>query len=129
MAESETVTSSVHIAVQSMYLPERSAPEREFFFFAYQVKITNQGATPVKLLARHWIITDGTGRTEEVRGPGVVGEQPLLREGQSFSYTSACPLATPTGTMRGTYEMLTSSGDVFDAEVDPFALEYLAGVH
>ena len=129
MSTSEAVTESVRVEVQSMYIAERSAPEQEFFFFAYRVNITNQGVVPVKLLARHWIITDGLGETEEVKGPGVVGEQPLLDEGQSFAYTSACTLRTPQGSMRGTYEMLTSEGETFDAEIASFALSHASGIH
>ncbi len=129
MSTSEALTQSVHVEVRSMYVPERSSPEREFFFFAYQVRITNQGEAPVKLLARHWVITDSTGKVEEVRGPGVVGEQPLLSEGQSFSYTSGCPLGTPTGNMRGDFEMLTSEGETFKAKVAPFGLEHSSGIH
>ena len=84
---------------------------------------------PVKLLSRHWMITDGTGNTDEVRGPGVVGEQPLLSSGQSFSYTSACTLQTPVGMMQGTYQMLSQDGTRFDAEVAPFGLSYEGGLN
>ena len=129
MMSSDVVTHGVRVQAKSYYLAERSAPERSFFFFAYQITITNEGPSPVKLLSRHWIITDGTGQVEEVRGPGVVGEQPLLSTGQSFSYTSACPLATPTGTLEGTYQMLDQSGGSFDAEVARFELAYREGLN
>lgn len=119
---SEAVTRGVRVRVRAVYVPERSAPDDSFWFFAYRVEITNLGDVPVKLLSRHWIITDGTGRVEEVKGPGVVGEQPLLTRGQSFGYTSACPLRTPVGSMHGTYQMITAEGDRFDARVAPFTL-------
>jgi ApaG protein len=122
MLISEAVTRGVLVKVESRYLPERSAPERGGWFFAYTVTITNRGDETVQLLSRHWIITDANGRTEHVRGPGVVGEQPVLSPGGSFEYTSGCPLRTPFGTMRGTYQMVTSDGDGFDAEVAPFSL-------
>src|SRR4029079_15881174 len=91
-------------------------------FFHYTVRISNEGDETVQLLTRHWIITDATGATEEVRGEGVVGEQPVLRPGESFQYTSGCPLKTSTGVMRGAYQMVTEDGDHFDVEIAPFAL-------
>jgi ApaG protein len=90
--------------------------------FAYHVKVRNDGTDTVQLVGRHWIITDATGRVEEVRGPGVVGEQPVLKPGQSFDYTSGCPLPTPMGTMHGSYQMVTQKGERFDAEIAPFTL-------
>ncbi|MCB1953938.1 MAG: Co2+/Mg2+ efflux protein ApaG [Rhodocyclaceae bacterium] len=119
---SEATTRAVRVQVRSAYVPDRSSPEDDFYFFAYRVRITNLGGVPVKLISRHWIITDGSGRVEEVKGPGVVGEQPLLTEGQSFEYTSACPLSTPVGSMHGTYQMLTAEGEMFDARIAPFTL-------
>lgn len=119
---SEATTRAVRVLVRSAYVPDRSSPEDGFYFFAYRVRITNTGEVPVKLISRHWIITDGSGRVEEVKGPGVVGEQPLLTEGQSFEYTSACPLSTPVGSMHGTYQMLTAEGEMFDARIAPFTL-------
>jgi len=119
---SKVTTRGVLVDVRSAYVPGRSSPDEDYYFFAYRVRITNTGTVPVKLLSRHWIITDGSGRVEEVKGPGVVGEQPLLTKGQSFEYTSACPLRTPVGAMHGTYQMLTAEGETFDAEIAPFTL-------
>jgi len=121
-AMSEATTRDVRIRVHARYLPERSAPDRRRFFFAYHVEITNEGVEPVRLLSRHWVITDGAGRVQDVKGPGVVGEQPHLLPGQSFEYTSACPLATEVGTMRGTYQMVTDGGDRFEAVIQAFTL-------
>lgn len=122
MSTSEATTCGVHIRVESELDPGRSAPEHEHWFFLYTVTITNQGQETVQLLSRHWIITDGNGHVEEVRGPGVVGEQPLLEPGQSFHYTSGCPLPTAFGFMRGTYQMVTKTGEQFDAEIADFEL-------
>ncbi len=119
---SEAITRGVRIQVNTRYVRERSRPAEGYFYFAYTVTISNVGATPVRLVSRHWIITDAYGRVEEVRGPGVVGEQPHLSPGESFEYTSACPLPTDTGSMRGTYQMVTDDGDEFDAAVAPFPL-------
>lgn len=108
--------------VQSRYVPERSDPEQHGWFFAYTVVISNEGEQTVQLLTRHWVITDAEGEVEDVRGPGVVGAQPVLRPGESFEYTSACPLRTPFGTMHGSYQMISESGDHFDAEIAAFSL-------
>jgi len=97
--------------------------------FAYTIRITNEGDTRVQLVSRHWIITDANGREEEVRGAGVVGEQPVLRPGESFEYTSGCPLPTAFGSMRGTYQMITGEGEGFHAEIAPFALADPHAVH
>ncbi len=122
MSESEAVTEGVRVRVRARYVPERSDPARRGWFFAYTVLISNESDRTVQLLSRHWIITDGEGNTEEVRGPGVVGAQPVLPPGESFEYTSACPLRTPFGTMHGTYQMVTKDGDGFDAVIAPFSL-------
>ncbi|MEZ4468141.1 MAG: Co2+/Mg2+ efflux protein ApaG [bacterium] len=119
---SDAVTRGIRVTVRSAYIPERSDPERPLFFFAYRIRIANEGTTTARLLTRHWIITDGQGGIEEVKGPGVVGEQPLLAPGENFEYTSACPLPTPVGTMHGTYQMLTALEKRFDAEIAPFLL-------
>jgi ApaG protein len=119
---SESVTRGIRIRVQSVYIPERSDPEQSFWFFAYQVEIYNDGTEMAQLISRHWIITDANGHVEQVKGPGVVGEQPVLQPGESFKYTSACPLRTPVGTMHGTYQMVTGDGESFDAEIAPFSL-------
>lgn len=126
---SDLVTRDVRVRVKSAYVAERSAPDDGYYFFAYRVMITNQGSVPVKLISRHWVITDGSGHVEEVRGPGVVGKQPLLTQGQSFTYTSACPLRTPVGAMHGTYQMITAEGEAFDAKIAPFTLAHPTALH
>lgn len=122
MTTSEATTNGVTVTVQSRYVPEQSDPERGGWLFAYRVRITNEGSETVQLISRHWIITDANGNVEEVRGPGVVGAQPLLRPGESFEYTSACPLRSSFGTMHGTYQMLTEGGEYFDAQIAAFSL-------
>ena len=112
----------VDVTVRVQYVPERSAPSERLWFYAYTVTITNRGKIGCQLLSRHWIITDATGHVEEVRGPGVVGEQPYLEPGEAFSYTSACPLRTPVGSMRGSYQMVDAGGARFDAPIPAFAL-------
>lgn len=129
MFTSETVTRGVRVAVRSSFDPTRSRPERQRWFFLYTVTITNEGTETVQLLTRHWIITDGDGKIEEVRGPGVVGEQPVLGPGESFQYTSGCPLTTPLGTMHGTYQMVAADGEGFSAEIAPFTLSEPYTVH
>jgi ApaG protein len=122
MSTSEATTRGVHVQVESKLDPGRSAPQHDHWFFLYTVTITNRGDETVKLLSRHWIITDGEGHVEEVRGPGVVGEQPVLEPGRAFQYTSGCPLPTAYGFMRGTYRMSTMNGEQFDAEIADFEL-------
>lgn len=119
---SVAVTEGVVIEVASAYVADRSSPELDEYFFAYTVRISNTGSTTVQLVNRHWVITDGNGRIEEVRGAGVVGEQPVLHPGESFQYTSACPLSTPFGSMRGEYEMVRQDGSHFEASIAPFEL-------
>lgn len=122
MATSEATTRGVNVRVNSRYVPEQSDPDQGGWLFAYTIVISNVGEETVQLLTRHWVITDAEGKVEEVRGPGVVGAQPVLRPGESFEYTSACPLRTPFGTMQGTYQMITENGARFDAEIAPFSL-------
>lgn len=129
MFTSEAVTRGVRVHVESEYAPERSDPSRSEWFFLYTVRITNEGPETVQLLTRHWIITDGTGHMEEVRGPGVVGKQPVLQPGESFEYTSGCPLSTPFGVMEGTYQMVVEGGERFDAKIAPFTLSEPYTVH
>jgi ApaG protein len=129
MFTSEAVTRGVRVQVESEYAPDRSDPSRNEWFFLYSIRITNEGSETVQLLTRHWIITDGTGHVEEVRGPGVVGKQPILAPGESFEYTSGCPLSTPFGVMEGTYQMTTAGGERFDAKVAPFTLSEPYTVH
>lgn len=119
---SERTTRGIRVGVASNYVPERSAPEQNHWFFIYHITISNEGDETVRLVSRHWIITDANGQVEEVKGPGVVGEQPTLEPGASFEYTSACPLPTPFGTMQGTYQMVTADGETFDAQIAPFSL-------
>ena len=119
---SEAVTDFIRVEVLSRYSPENSRPLQDDWIFQYTVRITNQGSETVQLLSRHWIITDGQDRVQEVKGPGVVGEQPVLAPGESFKYSSWCPLKTPTGMMRGTYRMIRTGGSEFDIEIAPFAL-------
>lgn len=120
---SDAITEGVRVSVQSEYLPSQSNPQTGRFVFGYQVRISNEsGTTPVQLRTRHWIITDQLGEVEEVKGPGVVGEEPLLKPGQAFEYASGAILTTPRGVMHGTYQMERPDGTGFDAEVAPFAL-------
>ncbi len=116
------MTQGVRVRVASRYHPERSRPAEDEWFFSYTIKIRNEGTRTVQLRSRHWIITDGNGHVQEIRGPGVVGQQPSLSAGQSFEYTSFCPLKTSFGTMHGTYQMVTDSNETFDAEIAPFPL-------
>ncbi len=120
---SDAVTNNVRVEVLSRYSPENSQPLQDTWVFQYTVRITNQGSEPVQLISRHWIITDAFEHTEEVQGPGVVGEQPTLAPGESFKYSSWCPLKTPMGMMHGTYQMVSASGNRFDIEIAPFGLK------
>ena len=129
MPASETVTRGIRISVETQYDPTRSSPQQSQWFFLYTIRITNEGSVTAQLMTRHWIITDATGHVEEVKGPGVVGEQPVLAQGQSFEYTSGCPLATPFGSMRGSYQMTTSDGEQFDAEIAEFILREPHAMH
>ena len=122
MLSSEAITRGVRVRVVPEFDPESSLPEQERWFFRYTVTIANEGEETVQLLTRHWIITDGDGNTEQVRGSGVVGYQPKQDPGQSFKYTSGCPLTTSFGLMKGTFQMVTESGEAFDAEIAPFEL-------
>jgi ApaG protein len=122
MSSSEATTRSIQVRVQSQYDPDRSRPQQSQWFFLYTVTITNLGKETVQLISRHWIITDGMGKVVEVRGPGVIGNQPVMAPGQSFEYTSGCPLTTPFGSMHGTYQMITQDGEEFDIEIAPFIL-------
>src|SRR5687767_6221700 len=122
ISTSEATTRNVNVAVEARYSPDHSDPARREWFFLYSVRITNSGTETVRLVSRHWIITDASGNIEEVRGPGVVGHRPVLTPGESFEYTSGCPLRVPFGSMRGTYQMVTEGGVHFDAEIAPFAL-------
>jgi ApaG protein len=129
MFTSEAVTRGVRVQVYSQYDAERSEPAKEQWFFLYTITIRNEGTDTVQLLTRHWVITDGNGKVEEVRGPGVVGKQPILKPGESFEYTSGCPLTTPFGLMEGTYQMVGSDGEKFDVKIAPFTLSEPYTVH
>lgn len=119
---SET-TRGIAITVQPYYLEDQSVPEARHFVWAYHVKIENRGEDTVKLVTRHWLITDSSGKVQEVRGEGVVGKQPTLRPGETFEYASGTPLATPSGIMVGTYQMVAEDGEQFDAKIPAFSLD------
>jgi ApaG protein len=116
-------TRQIRVTVQPSYLNEHSAPDDQLFVWAYHITIQNMGAETVQLLSRHWRITDARGETHDVRGPGVIGEQPVLEPGDSFEYTSGTPLATPSGIMAGTYQMENEKGEQFEVEIPPFSLD------
>jgi ApaG protein len=118
---SET-TLGVKVEAESHYVPDQSAPENSHYFFSYNIQVTNLRQENIQLIARYWLITDGHGRVQEVRGEGVVGLQPVIEPGQTFEYGSFCPLQTPTGMMKGTYEMLDASGDKFEVLIPEFFL-------
>jgi ApaG protein len=117
------VTRNITVSVEPFYLEDRSEPAESRYVWAYRITIDNQSDQAVKLLSRYWHITDGKGRVEEVRGPGVVGEQPELDPGDSFQYTSGCPLPTPSGVMVGRYTMRNARGETFDIEIPAFSLD------
>ena len=119
----QQMTNSVEITVQPFYLDEQSEPAENHYVWGYHVTIHNQSGLTVQLLNRYWRITDGLGKIQEVRGPGVVGEQPILAPGESFEYTSGCPLSTPSGFMAGYYEMEVDGGERFEAEIPTFSLD------
>jgi len=127
MAESEKY--AIDVTARSAYLADQSDASRNQFVFTYTITITNTGTVTAKLLSRHWIITDGKQQVQEVKGRGVVGQQPTLRPGDSFEYTSGTSLATPVGTMRGTYQMAAEDGRTFDAEIPPFTLSVPRVLH
>ena len=115
-------TGEVTVRVSVSYLPEQSEPARGRWFWAYHIRIENDGAGAVQLLTRHWVITDGRGARHSVEGEGVVGEQPMIEPGASYDYVSGCPLATPTGSMQGTYRMVGEDGASFDVAIPRFTL-------
>ena len=119
---SDTTTRGIRIQVRSEYIPERSSPRDGTYLFQYHVRISNVGSETAQLISREWIITTADGDEERVKGPGVVGEQPVLSPGASFEYTSFCPLKTKVGSMHGSYQMVTEDGDHFDAIIAPFTL-------
>lgn len=127
MAESKKYEIKVTASVQ--YLPEQSDPDARRYVFAYTIDIRNTGTVASQLISRHWMITDAEAEVQEVRGLGVVGYQPLLQPGQNFEYTSGCALATPVGTMKGSYQMVAEDGTTFDASIDEFVLSIPRVLH
>lgn len=125
----KSVTREIAVVVEPTYLEDRSSPEDNHFVWAYHVVIENNGNEVVQLKTRYWKITDARGRTQEVRGAGVVGEQPVLAPGESFEYTSGTPLSTPSGIMVGAYQMVTASGEMFNVEIPAFSLDCPYGLH
>ena len=120
---------TIQVAAQAFYLEEQSNPEQDRYVFAYTIVIQNQGNIAAKLLSRHWIITDANGKIEEVRGEGVVGEQPYLRPGEGFQYTSGAILETSVGSMQGSYQMLADDGTLFEAPIEAFTLSAPRTLH
>ena len=116
-------TRDIEVTVKPQFLDDRSSPTENQYFWAYTIEIANHGGETVQLISRHWRITDALGRVQEVRGPGVVGEQPVLGPGQSFQYTSGVPLPTPSGFMVGSYNMVTAAGEAFDIDIPAFSLD------
>ncbi len=119
----EATTRGIRVRVSPSFLDKDSSPSEDYYFWAYEVEILNSGDTTVQLISRHWKITDSEGRTQEVRGPGVVGEQPMLPPGETFRYTSGAPLRTPSGIMLGSYQMTGEGGEAFDVEIPAFSLD------
>jgi ApaG protein len=120
--EAVAVTRNIRVRVETEYAPGRSDPSQNQWFFLYTIRLTNEGRDTVQLISRHWIITDAMGQTEEVKGKGVVGKQPVLEPGETFEYTSGCELKTPFGSMRGTYQMVTAGRENFDVEIPSFTM-------
>ena len=120
---------NIDIAVKTTYIDNQSVPEANRYVFAYTITITNAGSVPAKLLTRHWVITDANNKVQEVRGEGVVGEQPYLVPGMSFEYTSGTMIETPVGSMRGSYQMVADDGTEFDAEIPAFVLSIPRTLH
>ena len=116
------MTPAIRVSVETSYLPEQSDPRKERYAFSYTITIRNEGQVPARLLTRHWVITDANGKVKEVRGEGVVGEQPQLGPGEDFRYSSGAVLETPVGAMQGSYQMLADDGAHFDAPIAPFTL-------
>ncbi|MEM7410709.1 MAG: Co2+/Mg2+ efflux protein ApaG [Myxococcota bacterium] len=129
VTRSEAVTEGVRVEVEARFSPEHSDPAHSEWFFLYTIRLTNEGGEACQLISRHWEIRNATGNLEEVRGPGVVGEQPVLEPGNSFEYTSGCPLDTPFGSMEGSYQMVGAGGQEFDVAIARFELREPRAVH
>ena len=127
MAESKKY--QIAVSAFPQFIADQSDPAAERYVFAYTISIENVGTVPAQLISRHWIITDGNSKVQEVRGLGVVGQQPLLKPGEKFEYTSGCQLDTPVGTMRGTYQMVAEDGHTFDAPIETFTLSVPRTLH
>ena len=125
----DTPPHAIQVVVATRLLEDQSIPEDDRYVFAYTIRIQNAGEVPARLISRHWVITDANGKVQEVHGEGVVGEQPWLRPGESFEYTSGAVLETPLGTMQGSYQMLADDGTRFDAEISPFTLSIPRTLH
>ena len=125
----ESTAYNTTVQVKTAYIPEQSDPESQRYVFAYTITIRNEGTLPAKLLTRHWIITNADGKTQEVRGEGVVGEQPYLRPGEGFEYTSGTMMETPVGSMQGSYQMLADDGQKFECPIAPFTLSMPNKLH
>lgn len=126
---SDTTTRGIRVQVRSEYLPEHSTPSEGQYLFTYHIRITNGGNERAQLISREWFITDANGEVQHVRGEGVVGEQPVLDPGDTFEYSSFCPLRTTVGTMHGSYQMVTAAGEQFDALIAPFTLATPYALH
>ncbi len=129
MSTQESLQTHFEVSVKTSYVPSESRPEQGYHFFSYKISIKNSGTQAAQLLSRHWVITDALGRVEEVRGPGVVGMQPKITPGQSFEYESGCPLNTSSGSMKGTYQMVTDAGENFSVEIPEFYLIAPSALH
>jgi ApaG protein len=125
----DSPTYEIRVEARSAYLQDRSDPARNQYVFAYTINITNTGSVPAQLISRHWVITDANGNVQEVKGLGVVGQQPLLKPGESFEYTSGASLPTAMGTMRGSYQMVGEDGHAFEAPIRPFTLSIPRVLH
>lgn len=123
----QAVTRAIQVTVEPTFVDSESSPEEGQYFWAYRIEIANLGKEVVQLRARHWRITDANGRTEEVRGAGVIGKQPVLKPGETFSYTSGCPLSTASGIMVGTYQMQNDKGETFSIDIPAFSLDLPGG--
>lgn len=122
-------THDISVKTRTQFIPDQSNPDADRYVFAYTITISNTGEVPARLVSRHWIITDANNKVQEVKGMGVVGEQPYLKPGESFEYTNGSAIATPVGTMRGTYQMVADDGTRFDAEIPEFTLSMPRVLH
>lgn len=129
MPVQKQINTHFQVGVQVSFIDAESRPEESYFLFSYRIKISNNGSLPAQLISRHWVITDAVGKTEEVRGAGVVGLQPRILPGQSFEYESVCPLTTASGSMLGSYQMVDESGESFEIDIPEFYLVAPSAIH